>query len=60
MKSSIIISAFMAVAKMDAFYKAAYANAGEAHLKRINNSGHFIMLDLPERFAAAVEAFLSK
>ncbi|MEO9634055.1 MAG: hypothetical protein ABJF89_13355 [Parasphingorhabdus sp.] len=45
MKSSIIISAFMAAAKMDAFYKTAYANAGEAHLKRINNSGHFIMLD---------------
>ena len=40
-------------------YKTSYAPVPNATLKRIDNSAHFIMLDQPEKFAEAVEAFLA-
>jgi pimeloyl-ACP methyl ester carboxylesterase len=42
----------------DAIYRMSFATLGEAELKRIDDSAHFIMLDQPERFAAEVDAFL--
>lgn len=47
-------------AGVDAMYRQAYAAAPDIHFTRIDNSFHFIMLDQPERFSSAVEAFLSK
>ncbi len=48
----------MPAARVDAMYTAAFAGADSVTLKRIENSRHFIMLDQPEAFAAAVEEFL--
>tara|TARA_R110002124_G_scaffold118643_2_gene276095 strand:- start:110 stop:1042 length:933 start_codon:yes stop_codon:yes gene_type:complete len=42
----------------DGIYAAAFARLPGVTLTRIDDSAHFIMLDQPERFAAAVEAFL--
>ena len=42
----------------DGIYAAAFSGLPGATLKRIDDSGHFIMLDQPARFAAEVEAFL--
>ncbi|WP_152414676.1 alpha/beta hydrolase [Blastomonas sp. AAP53] len=47
------------VAYVDSLYAGAYSGLAGVQLKRIDNSRHFIMLDQPERFAEAVEAFLS-
>ncbi|PQM27841.1 alpha/beta hydrolase [Sphingopyxis lindanitolerans] len=44
---------------VDGLYKGAFAAAGTATLKRIDGSRHFIMLDQPDAFAAAVDAFLA-
>lgn len=46
------------VAMVDALYGNAYQGLTGVTLKRIDNSRHFIMLDQPEAFAQAVEAFL--
>ncbi|HEX8365936.1 MAG TPA: alpha/beta hydrolase [Allosphingosinicella sp.] len=43
---------------IDGIFRSAYANAPGATLRRIDGSFHFIMLDQPEAFAAAVDRFL--
>lgn len=43
---------------IDGLFRSAYAGAPSAHLQRIDGSFHFIMLDQPAAFAAAVDAFL--
>lgn len=43
---------------VDALYSGAYKGLRGVSLQRIDASRHFIMLDQPERFAAAVDAFL--
>jgi len=48
----------MPAERVDALYQSAFANAKTVRLQRIDDSRHFIMLDQPEAFAAAVEAFL--
>jgi pimeloyl-[acyl-carrier protein] methyl ester esterase len=47
-------------AVMDGFYGGAYAALPAKTLVRIDNSRHFIMLDQPDVFAAALDAFLAK
>jgi pimeloyl-[acyl-carrier protein] methyl ester esterase len=47
-----------APAMMDPVYAAAYAPAPRVVLHRIDGSRHFIMLDQPDAFAAALDAFL--
>ena len=47
-------------AAVDAQYQAAYAAAPAVKLKRIDDAKHFIMLDQPEAFAAALDAFLAE
>lgn len=42
----------------DGIYRMSYATLPSAQLTRIDDSAHFIMLDQPERFRTAVEAFL--
>jgi pimeloyl-ACP methyl ester carboxylesterase len=44
---------------VDGLYKGAFATAKTATLKRIDGSRHFIMLDQPAAFAAAVDTFLA-
>ncbi len=44
---------------MDALYAGAYAGMPNVHLTRIDDSKHFIMLDQPAAFHAAVMTFLS-
>lgn len=43
---------------IDQLYKSAWSGAGEVRFKRVDDSFHFIMLDQPEAFAAAVAEFL--
>jgi pimeloyl-ACP methyl ester carboxylesterase len=45
-------------ARIDALYQGAYKPMANAKAERIDGSRHFIMLDQPEKFDAAVEAFL--
>ena len=45
-------------AMVDGLYGAAYAPLPGVTLKRIDGARHFIMLDAPQAFATAVEAFL--
>ena len=45
-------------AKMDGWYKAAYAPLKGVTLKRIPGSAHFIMWDQPEQFQSEVKGFL--
>ena len=47
-----------APAQMDPFYQAAYASVPNKTLIRIDRSRHFIMLDQPAQFDAALDAFL--
>lgn len=49
----------MPAAMVDGLYKGAFATAKTATLQRIDGSRHFIMLDQPEAFAKAVDAFLA-
>ncbi|MBL9070351.1 MAG: alpha/beta hydrolase [Sphingopyxis sp.] len=49
----------MPAAMVDGLYKDAFAGAKTATLQRIDGSRHFIMLDQPEAFAKAVDAFLA-
>ena len=44
--------------RADAFYHAAFASAPNVTYAPVADSGHFIMLDQPVAFAAAVTAFL--
>ena len=47
-------------AGVDARYRGAYAPAKAMTIQRIDQSMHFIMLDQPDAFAAALDAFLAK
>ncbi|WP_372784399.1 alpha/beta hydrolase [Phenylobacterium sp.] len=47
-------------AAVDAQYQAAYAAAPVVKLVRIDDAKHFIMLDQPQAFAAALDAFLAQ
>lgn len=42
----------------DEMYRLGYAGVRHAALKRVNDAGHFIMLDQPERFRADLRDFL--
>ena len=44
---------------VDGLYKSAFSSAKTIRLQRIDGSRHFIMLDQPEAFARAVDAFLA-
>jgi pimeloyl-ACP methyl ester carboxylesterase len=46
-------------AQFDAGYKAWYAGVPHVTLTRIDDSAHFIMWDQPDRFQAALKAFLA-
>ena len=48
------------VASIDALFGQAYSTLPGVRLTRIDNSFHFVMLDQPELFANAVEAFLTE
>lgn len=48
----------MPKAKADAFYRGEYAKAPNVTFVPIAGSGHFVMLDQPQAFAAAVRDFL--
>ncbi len=50
----------MTAVQTDAAYRRAYAGVPAITLKRIDNAKHFIMLDQPDEFATAVEAFLKR
>lgn len=45
--------------RADAFYRAQYASAPKVTYAAVGDSGHFVMLDQPEAFAAALNAFLA-
>lgn len=45
-------------AQADGFYHAAYKDAANVTYVPVGDSGHFIMLDQPEAFAAALKAFV--
>jgi pimeloyl-ACP methyl ester carboxylesterase len=45
-------------AETAAFYRRQYAGAPKLKVVAVPDAGHFIMLDQPQRFAEAVEAFL--
>lgn len=45
-------------APIDRRYAAAYAKAAKARLRRVPGSGHMVMYDQPQRFAAEVREFL--
>ncbi|WP_263379676.1 alpha/beta fold hydrolase [Granulicella paludicola] len=45
-------------AKYDAVYKTSYAGMPHVTMMRVDDSRHFIMYDQPERFDAAVQAFI--
>jgi pimeloyl-ACP methyl ester carboxylesterase len=47
-------------AKIDGWYKAAYAPLKDATLKRVDGSAHFIMWDQSEQFQNEVRAFLAQ
>ena len=46
--------------RADAFYKAEYAKAPHVTFVPISDSAHFVMLDQPAAFQAALDAFLAK
>jgi pimeloyl-ACP methyl ester carboxylesterase len=43
---------------VDGLYRGAYASASNVSFARIDGSFHFVMIDQPDAFAAAVDAFL--
>jgi pimeloyl-ACP methyl ester carboxylesterase len=47
-------------AVIDRNFARAYAGAANAHLVRVEGSGHMVMLDQPARFQAAVREFLAR
>jgi pimeloyl-ACP methyl ester carboxylesterase len=46
-------------AMMDGYYRAAFRDGHTVTLKRIDGAQHFIMLDQPQAFADALDAFLA-
>ncbi|MGZ2411910.1 pimeloyl-ACP methyl ester carboxylesterase [Sphingomonas sp. F9_3S_D5_B_2] len=44
--------------RADPFYRGEYANAPNVNFVRVENAGHFVMLDQPQAFAAALRNFL--
>jgi pimeloyl-ACP methyl ester carboxylesterase len=44
--------------RAEPFYRAQYAKAPQVTLVPVADSGHFVMLDQPQAFAAAVEQFV--
>ncbi|MBY8829017.1 alpha/beta fold hydrolase [Hephaestia mangrovi] len=46
--------------RADAFYKAEYAKAPNVTFVPVGDSAHFVMLDQPAAFQAALDAFLAK
>lgn len=44
----------------DALYKPAYADAPHVTFVDIGDAAHFVMLDQPARFQAALDAFFSR
>jgi pimeloyl-ACP methyl ester carboxylesterase len=48
----------MTAEQIEGFYAAQYAGAAELALEYVADSGHYVMLDKPERFAAIVSDFL--
>ena len=46
--------------KADAYYKAEYAKAPNVTFVPVGDSAHFVMLDQPAAFQAALDAFLAK
>lgn len=50
----------MPAAQYDAGMKQMYGNAPDVTLVRINDSNHYIQLDQPERFVAAVDTFMRR
>lgn len=44
-------------ARADAFYRDAYKDAPQVSFVDVGDSGHFVMLDQPDAFAAALKAF---
>jgi pimeloyl-ACP methyl ester carboxylesterase len=44
--------------RAEPFYRAQYAKAPQVTLVPVADSGHFVMLDQPQAFAAAVDAFV--
>ena len=46
-------------ARADAFYRAEYAAAPQVTFVPVGDSAHFVMLDQPQAFAAALEDFLA-
>lgn len=51
-------SDIQSAAPIDRRYAAAYAKAAKARLRRVPGSGHMVMYDQPQRFAAEVREFL--
>lgn len=49
----------LTVERAEALYRGAYAGTARLTLVQVPGSFHFIMLDQPERFRAALEAFLA-
>jgi pimeloyl-ACP methyl ester carboxylesterase len=49
----------MPKARADVFYRAQYARAPHVTYTAVDDSGHFVMLDQPGPFAAALNAFLA-
>ncbi|NBW08245.1 MAG: alpha/beta hydrolase [Caulobacteraceae bacterium] len=43
----------------DGIYRASFANLAGAKLQRVDDSAHFIMLDQPEAFYSALDAFVT-
>jgi pimeloyl-ACP methyl ester carboxylesterase len=46
-------------AQIDGLFRSAYSGAPAARLERVDGSFHFIMLDQPKAFAAAIDRFLA-
>ena len=46
--------------QMDAVYRASFAGAPQAILRRVPDAYHFVMLDQPERFTQEVSGFLGR
>lgn len=53
-------SATLPKERADPLYRAAYAKAPHVTFVDVKDSAHFVMLDQPAAFAAAVDAFLAK
>ena len=52
-------AAGMPLAQWDGLYKGQYAPLTTLNMVRVDDSKHFIMYDQPDKFAAALDAFLA-